>query len=59
MDQDKVALRWSLKATHEKDFADFPATHKKFETQGVEILHFEGDKIKEAWTMGNLADLVQ
>ena len=59
VDQDKVALRWSLKATHEKDFADFPATHKKFETQGVEILHFEGDKIKEAWTMGNLADLVQ
>jgi len=59
VDQDKVALRWNLKATHEKDFADFPATHKKFETQGVEILHFEGDKIKEAWTMGNLADLVQ
>ena len=58
-DQDKVALRWNLKATHEKDFADFPATHKKFETQGVEILRFEGDKIKEAWTMGNLADLVQ
>ena len=59
VDQNKVALRWSLKATHEKDFADFPATHKKFETQGVEILHFEGDKIKEAWTMGNMADLVQ
>ena len=59
VDQNRVALRWSLKATHEKDFADFPATHKKFETQGVEILHFEGDKIKEAWTMGNMADLVQ
>ena len=59
MDQNRVALRWSLKATHEKDFADFPATHEKFETQGVEILHFEGDKIKEAWTMGNLAELVQ
>ena len=59
VDQNKVALRWNLKATHENDFADFPATHKKFETQGVEILHFEGDKIKEAWTMGNMADLVQ
>ena len=59
VDQNKVALRWNLKATHEKDFADLPATHKKFETQGVEILHFEGDKIKEAWTMGNMADLVQ
>jgi steroid delta-isomerase-like uncharacterized protein len=59
VDQNKVALRWNLKATHEKDFADFPATHKKFETQGVEILHFEGDKIKEAWSMGNMADLIQ
>ena len=54
---DKIAIRWSLKATHEKDFADFPATHKKFETQGVDILHFEGDKIKEAWTIGNLSVL--
>jgi predicted ester cyclase len=56
-EQNKVAIRWSLKATHEKDFADFPATHKKFETEGVDILHFEGDKIKEAWTIGNLSVL--
>ena len=49
-DENKMAVRWTLKATHEKDFADFPATHKKIETQGVEILYFEGDKIKEAWT---------
>jgi CxxC-x17-CxxC domain-containing protein len=26
----KVAIRWTLKATHEKDFADFPAIHNKF-----------------------------
>jgi steroid delta-isomerase-like uncharacterized protein len=58
-DQNKVAVRWTLKATHEKDFADFPATHKKFETQGVEILHFEGDKIKEAWTVSDMSPLVQ
>ena len=55
----KVALRWNLKATHEKDFADFPATHKKFEAQGVEILHFEGDKIKEAWTFSDLSVLAE
>ena len=50
-EENKIAIRWNLKATHEKDFADFPATHKKFETQGVDIFHFEGDKIKEAWTL--------
>jgi hypothetical protein len=27
------------------------STHEKFETSGVEILHFEGGKIKEAWTI--------
>jgi predicted ester cyclase len=27
-EQNKIAIRWTLKATHEKDFAEFPATHK-------------------------------
>ena len=56
-EQNKVVLRWTLTATHEKDFADFPATHKKFETQGVEIFHFDGDKIKEAWTLCDMSVL--
>jgi steroid delta-isomerase-like uncharacterized protein len=51
----KVAVSWTLKATHEKDFADFPATHKKFETRGVEIFHFEGNKVKEAWTTTDMS----
>ena len=58
-DQNKIAIRWTLKATHEKDFADIPATHKKFETQGVDIFHFEGDKIKEAWTLSDMSVLVK
>ena len=58
-EQNKIAIRWSLKATHEKDFAGFPATHNKFETQGVDICHFEGDKIKEAWTICNMYVLAQ
>jgi steroid delta-isomerase-like uncharacterized protein len=58
-EQNKVAIRWTLKATHEKDFADFPATQKKFETQGADIFHFEGDKIKEAWTVCDMAVLAQ
>ena len=58
-DQNKMAVRWTLKATHEKDFADFPATHKKIETRGVEILYFEGDKIKEAWTVADMSPMIQ
>ena len=58
-EQNKIAIRWTLKATHEKDFADFPATHKKFETKGVDIFYFEGDKIKEAWTICDMSVLTQ
>ena len=58
-EDNKVAIRWNLKATHEKDFADSPATHKKFEAHGVDIFHFEGDKIKEAWTVTDMSVLAQ
>ena len=58
-EQNKVAIRWILKATHEKDFADMPASHKKFEIEGAEIFHFEKDKIKEAWTIFNMPDLAK
>ena len=46
-----VAVRWTLKATHEGDFAGLPASHEKFEAHGADIFHFEKDKIKEAWTI--------
>jgi predicted SnoaL-like aldol condensation-catalyzing enzyme len=39
-EQNKVAIRWTLKASHEK-----------FEAHGADIFHFETDKIKEAWTI--------
>ena len=58
-EENKIAIRWNLEATHEKDFADFPATHKKFETRGVEIFHFEGKKIKEAWTICDMSVLAK
>ncbi len=45
----KVATVWIVEGTHTKEFRGIPATHKKFETAGVNIFHFEGDKIREAW----------
>jgi predicted ester cyclase len=47
----KVATTWIVEGTHSKDFRGIPATHKKFETVGVNIFHFKGNKIKEAWTV--------
>jgi steroid delta-isomerase-like uncharacterized protein len=45
----KVVTAWIVEGTHTKEFRGVPATHKKFETVGVNIFHFEGNKIKEAW----------
>lgn len=58
-EQNKVAMRWTAKATHEKDFGDLPATHKKIEIEGAEIFHFKADKIKEAWTIYDARELAQ
>ena len=58
-EQNKVAMRWTAKATHEKDFADLPATHKKIEIEGAKIFHFKADKIKEAWTIYDARELAQ
>ena len=58
-EKNKVALRWSCKATFEKDFAGYSATNKEVEIEGVEILHFEGDKINEAWTIFDMSKIAQ
>ena len=58
-EQNEVAIRWNLKTTHEKDFAGMAASHKKIEIEGTEILHFEKDKIKEGWTIFNMAELAK
>jgi steroid delta-isomerase-like uncharacterized protein len=50
-EQNKVALRWTLKATQEGEILGLPASHEKFGTNGAEIFHFENGKIKEAWTI--------
>ena len=58
-EQNKVAIRWNLKTTHVKDFAGTAASHKKIDIDGTEILHFEKDKIKEAWTIFNMPELAK
>lgn len=47
----KVAIRWNVTATQEGEFMGLPASHRKLDTYGMEIFHFESGKIKEAWTV--------
>jgi steroid delta-isomerase-like uncharacterized protein len=50
-ESDKVVTAFTVKGTHEKEFRGIPATHKKFETVGVIIFHFQNNKIKEGWVV--------
>jgi predicted SnoaL-like aldol condensation-catalyzing enzyme len=60
-EQDKLALRWTLKGTFVKELHGTQpsqeelnwkdVSQEKFDTQGVEIFHFQDGKIKEAWTI--------
>lgn len=52
-EQDKVAAIWIVEGTHEKEYRGIPATKKKFETVGVSIFHFHGDRIKKAWSVAD------
>ncbi len=47
----KVASTFVVEGTHKMEFRGIPATHKKFETVGITVFHFDGDKIKEAWVV--------
>jgi steroid delta-isomerase-like uncharacterized protein len=47
----KVATAFVVEGTHEKEFRGIPATRKKFETVGMTVFHFDGNKIKEAWVV--------
>lgn len=43
----KVSTTWFLEGIQQGEFRGIPATNKKFETVGVIIFRFQGDKIKE------------
>ncbi|MFL6341942.1 MAG: ester cyclase [Nitrososphaeraceae archaeon] len=47
----KVASAFIVEGTHEKEFRGMPATHKKFETVGMNIFYFQDNKIREGWVV--------
>jgi len=47
----KVASAFIVEGTQEKEFRGIPATHKKFETVGMNIFHFQDNKMKEGWVV--------
>ena len=47
----KVASAFIVEGTQEMEFRGIPATNKKFETVGMNIFHFQDNKIKEGWVV--------
>ena len=47
----KVGSTFVVEGTHEKEFRGIPVTDKKFETVGMTVFHFDGNKIKKAWVV--------
>ncbi len=55
---DKVAVRYRMKVTHSGPGLGIPATGKKAESTGIEILRFENGKIAEAWAAEDVLGLL-
>lgn len=50
-ESNRIASTFVVEGTHKQEFRGIPATHKKFETVGITVFHFDGNKIKEAWVV--------
>ena len=48
---DRVASAFIVEGTQEKEFRGIPATNKDFETVGMNMFHFQDNKIKEGWVV--------
>jgi steroid delta-isomerase-like uncharacterized protein len=56
---DKLAVRSTLRGTHDGDFLGIPATGKKVEVPGYDIVRFENDKAAEHWGVIDTAALME
>jgi predicted ester cyclase len=47
---DRVAARWSARATHLGEYVGVPPTGKEVEFTGISVYRIEGGRIAESWT---------
>jgi steroid delta-isomerase-like uncharacterized protein len=56
---DKVAIRWTARATHRGDFQGVPPTGKTIKMRGIDFFHLRGGKIAEAWIDFDVLGMLQ
>jgi steroid delta-isomerase-like uncharacterized protein len=58
-DGDKVAVRSVMRGTHKGEFMGVPATGKRVEVSGIDIVRFEGGKAVEHWGITDNMSMMQ
>lgn len=56
---DKVVLRWTLRASHTGGFMGVPATGRRVTLEGIDIFRLEQGKIAEFWNGYDVLTLAQ
>ena len=58
-ENDLVATRYVMRATHQGEFANIPPTGKSFTSTGIEIHRFAGGKLVELWNIPDMLGALQ
>jgi len=58
-EEDKVAIRYSVRGTHRGEFMGMAPTGKHFTISGIEILRFAGGKAVEHWGVTDQLAMMQ
>ena len=59
VENNKVAVRFTLQGTHQGEFMGIPPTNKRITLSGITILRFEGDKVVERWSEADNLGMMQ
>jgi steroid delta-isomerase-like uncharacterized protein len=54
----KVAIRWSVTATHTGDSLGIPATHRQVKFRGMTWMEFKDGRLASGWDSWNLGGLL-
>ena len=58
-ENDLVATRYVIRATHQREFANIPPTGKQFTVTGIEMHRFADGKLVELWNVVDLLGALQ
>jgi steroid delta-isomerase-like uncharacterized protein len=57
-DDDRVAIHWQTRGTHQGTYMDVPATGRSVTVSGASFLRFEGEKLAEEWVIWDPRELL-